>query len=61
MMASPNTGFIRLSGIFNVRKAYGDLLAFAFQGTAGGEDLLGQVLRGVGQGLNVLRCGYWYR
>ena len=30
-------------GAFEVRKQHGDLLAFAFQGTAGREDLLGEI------------------
>ena len=39
-----------------VRKEHGDLLAFAFQGAAGGENLLGQIGWGVGEGS---RRGRW--
>ncbi len=37
----------QLGGVFDVGKADGDLLAFAFQRTAAGADLVGQVLGGV--------------
>ena len=32
-------------GVFEVGKQHGDLLALAFQGAAGGEDLLGEIGR----------------
>ena len=38
-----------LHGALQVGKEHRDLLAFAFEGTAGGEDLLRQVGGGVGQ------------
>jgi hypothetical protein len=39
----------QLHGAFEVGKQHGDLLALAFQGTFGGEDLLGEIGRGVGE------------
>ena len=36
-------------GAFEVGKQHGDLLALAFQGASGGEDLLGEIGRGVGE------------
>ena len=39
----------QLGGVFDVSEQHRDLLAFAFQGTARGEDLLGQIGRRVGQ------------
>ena len=35
--------FDQLGGVFDVGKQYGDLLPFAFEGTAGGQNLFGQV------------------
>src|SRR3989454_5115895 len=40
----------QLHGALYVGEEHGDLLALAFQGGPGGEDFLGQVLRGVGLG-----------
>ena len=40
----------QLDRAFQVGKQHGDLLALAFQGTAGGEDFLRQIGWGVGQG-----------
>ena len=37
-------------GIFEVGKQHGDLLAFAFQRAAGGQDFLGEIGWGVGEG-----------
>ena len=37
-----------LGGVFDVGKQHRDLLAFAFEGSAGGKNLLGQMQRGVG-------------
>ena len=37
-------------GALEVGKQHGDLLALAFQRTAGGEDFLGEIGRGVGEG-----------
>jgi hypothetical protein len=56
---------VHLSGqlhrALHVRKEHGDLLALSLQGTAAGEDPLGQVLRGVGGGgaLGLLFDGSW--
>ena len=36
--------------VFEVGKEHRDLLAFPFQGTAGGEDFLREIGRGVGEG-----------
>jgi hypothetical protein len=38
----------QLHGAFEVGKQHGDLLAFAFEGSFGGEDFLGQVRGRVG-------------
>jgi hypothetical protein len=46
------------SGVFDVGKQHGDLLAFTFQGTARGEDFLGEILGGVGDGERLL-IGSW--
>ena len=35
--------------VFEIGKEHGDLLAFAFQGRAGGQNLVGEMGRGVGQ------------
>ncbi len=43
----------QLGRVFDVGKADGHLLAFAFQGTAGGEDFLCEMLRCVGDGWRV--------
>jgi hypothetical protein len=40
----------QLHGPLQVRKQHGNLLAFAFEGAAGEENLLGEVHRGGGQG-----------
>ena len=40
----------QLRGTFEVGKQHRDLLALAFQGAAGGQNFLGKVLWGVGQG-----------
>ena len=40
----------QLRRAFEVGKEHRDLFALAFQGASGGEDLLGQIGRGVGQG-----------
>ena len=40
----------QLSRVFDVAEHHRDLLAFAFQGTARGEDFLGEMLWGVGEG-----------
>ena len=40
-------------GVGKVTEEYRHLLAFAFQGTAGGEDFLSQVLWGIDQGLRL--------
>ena len=45
----------QLHRVFEVGKQHRDLLAFAFQGTTGGEDLLGQIGGRVGQRRG--RCG----
>ena len=47
----------QLHGPLEVGEEHRDLLALAFQGGAGGEDLLGEVWRGVGQGCLVLSQG----
>ncbi len=36
-------------GVSQIAKEYGDLFALAFQGAAGGEDVFGEVFRGVGR------------
>jgi hypothetical protein len=41
-------------GVGEVTEKYGDLLALSFEGTLAGEDLLGQVLGGVGVRLSVI-------
>jgi hypothetical protein len=46
------------SGVFDVGKQYGHLLAFALHGTAGGENLLGEILRDIGDGERLL-VGSW--
>ena len=40
----------QLGRVFDVGKADGDLLAFPFEGTAGGENLLCEIVRCIGQG-----------
>src|SRR5215475_5245849 len=45
------------SGIRQVAEQHRDLLTFALQGTAGGEDFLGEVRWGVGERLASLRTG----
>jgi hypothetical protein len=40
----------QLGGAFEVGKEHGDLFAFACQGGTGGEDFLGEIRRGVGEG-----------
>ena len=40
----------QLGGVLDVGEQHRHLLAFAFQGAAGGEDLLGEIGRGVGEG-----------
>ena len=40
----------QLHGAFEVGKQHRHLFALAFQGTAGGEDFLGEIGRGVGEG-----------
>ena len=44
----------QLHGAFEVGKQHGDLLALAFQGAFGGQDLLGKIRRGVGEWETVL-------
>jgi hypothetical protein len=41
--------FNQLRRVLDVSKADGDLFAFSFEGTAGGEDFFGQVLGRVGE------------
>jgi hypothetical protein len=38
----------QLHGAFEIREQHGDLLALPFEGTAGGEDVLGEIRRGIG-------------
>ena len=47
----------QLHGAFEVGKQHRDLLALAFQGTAGGENLLREIGWGVGEGACGRRCG----
>ena len=47
--------------VFEVGKQHRDLLAFAFQGGAGGEDLVGQMGWGIGQWRRVRRTGLHHR
>ena len=48
----------QLGGAFQVGKQHGDLLAFAFQGALGRQDLLGEIRGGVGEGCGpARRCG----
>jgi hypothetical protein len=46
-------------GPLEVREQHGDLLAFAFEGAPGGEDLLGQVFGDVGFGGPEMAGGLW--
>jgi hypothetical protein len=43
---------------FEIGKEHGDLLPFTFEGTSGGQNLLGQVLRGIGQWYAFLVCSW---
>ena len=47
----------QLGGALEVGKQHGDLLALAFHGIAGMQDLLGQILGGVGEWWTVLAAG----
>ena len=49
----------QLGRAFEVGKEHGDLLALAFQGTAGGQDFLGEIGRRVGQRGTILSGGGW--
>jgi hypothetical protein len=46
------------SGVFDVSKQHRDLLTFAFQGTARGQNFLGEILRCIGDGKRLL-VGSW--
>ena len=50
----------QLHGPLEVSEEHRDLLALAFQGSAGGEDLLSEMWRRVGQGCLILRQGGCY-
>src|SRR4029453_16320749 len=58
--------FNELGGILDVGKQNSHLLAFVFQGAARGEDLFGQIWRGIRQGSPFLVGGregrrWWFR
>src|SRR5262249_10297782 len=48
-------------GVSDIAEQHRDLLALPFQGAAGGEDPLGEVLRGISLGGGHARGGYWRR
>jgi hypothetical protein len=60
-------GFLRITigqqchGALHVGKQHRDLLPFAFQRTAGGEDFLREIRRGVAEGGRSGRYGDWSR
>ena len=51
--------FSQGSGVGQIAEQHRDLLAFALQGTAGGQNLLSEVRWGVGEWLTFLGAGGW--